>query len=228
MSFSLFVGETLGIVGESGSGKSSICRLILSLIPKTSGNIKWFGKDFNLYKKKEIKSFRKKVQIIFQDPYGSLDPRMTIGSIIKEPLGIFNKNLSKNISFFKPDVIFNALLNHHPWKLSGGEKQRVAIARALINKPSVLVCDEPVSALDLSIQAQILDLLDVLKHKYNLTLIFVSHDLSVVKSICDNVIVLRSGKIVENREVNDLFRNPENEYTKKLISSVPSPIPLKR
>ncbi len=233
VSFSLFVGETLGIVGESGSGKSSICRLILSLIPKTSGNIKWFDKDFDLYKKKEIKSFRKKVQIIFQDPYGSLDPRMTIGSIIKEPLGIFNKNLSKNettervIALMSDVGLSSDLYNRYPHEISGGQCQRVGIARALINKPSVLVCDEPVSALDLSIQAQILDLLDVLKHKYNLTLIFVSHDLSVVKAICDNVIVLKSGKIIENGITSDLFKNPKDPYTKKLISSVPSPIPAR-
>ena len=234
ISFNLLEGETLGIVGESGSGKSSICRLILNLISKSSGKVTWFDKDFDTFNKKQMKDFRKKVQIIFQDPYGSLDPRMTIGNIIKEPLDIFNKEFLKKekvkiITEIMNDVgLSNELFNRYPHELSGGQCQRVGIARAIINKPMVLICDEPVSALDLSIQAQILDLLKNLKNKYNLTLVFVSHDLSVIKSICDNVIVLRSGKIVENREVNDLFRNPENEYTKKLISSVPSPIPLKR
>ena len=232
VSFRLISGETLGIVGESGSGKSSICRLILNLIVKTSGEISWFGKNLDNYSKKEMKDFRKKVQIIFQDPYGSLDPRMTIGSIIREPLDIFNEKISrkeKDIKIFQimNDVgLTNDLFNRYPHELSGGQCQRVGIARALINKPSVLICDEPVSALDLSIQAQILELLSALKNKYKLTLIFVSHDLSVIKSICDKVIVLKHGSIIENRETNDLFNNPKDDYTKKLISSVPSPIPL--
>ena len=232
VSFRLISGETLGIVGESGSGKSSICRLILNLIVKTSGEISWFGKNLDNYSKKEMNDFRKKVQIIFQDPYGSLDPRMTIGSIIREPLDIFNEKISrkeKDIKIFQimNDVgLTNDLFNRYPHELSGGQCQRVGIARALINKPSVLICDEPVSALDLSIQAQILELLSALKNKYKLTLIFVSHDLSVIKSICDKVIVLKHGSIIENRETNDLFNNPKDDYTKKLISSVPSPIPL--
>ena len=232
VSFNVCSGETLGIVGESGSGKYSICRLILNLITKTSGEIEWFGKNFNTYSNLEIKKFRKEVQIIFQDPYGSLDPRMTISRIIKEPLDIFNKKLSKKDKELKifelmSDVgLSSDLFNRYPHELSGGQCQRVGIARALINKPSVLICDEPVSALDLSIQAQILDLLKSLKEKYNLTLIFISHDLSVIKSICDNVIVLRLGKIIEKSDTKDLFNNPKNEYTKKLISSVPSPIPL--
>ena len=232
VSFKLFSGETLGIVGESGSGKSSICRLILNLIIKTSGKISWFGEDLDNYSKKEMKDFRKKVQIIFQDPYGSLDPRMTIGSIIREPLDIFNKQLSRKekeeriFQIMKDVGLTNDLFNRYPHELSGGQCQRVGIARALINKPSVLICDEPVSALDLSIQAQILDLLNSLKNKYKLSLVFVSHDLSVIRSICDRVIVLKNGLIVENRETKDLFNNPRDNYTKKLISSVPSPIPL--
>ena len=232
VSFKLFSGETLGIVGESGSGKSSICRLILNLIIKTSGKISWFGEDLDNYSKKEMKDFRKKVQIIFQDPYGSLDPRMTIGSIIREPLDIFNKQLSRKekeeriFQIMKDVGLTNDLFNRYPHELSGGQCQRVGIARALINKPSVLICDEPVSALDLSIQAQILDLLNSLKNKYRLSLVFVSHDLSVIRSICDRVIVLKHGLIVENRETKDLFNNPRDNYTKKLISSVPSPIPL--
>ena len=170
VSFKLLSGETLGIVGESGSGKSSICRLILNLIIKTSGKISWFGEDLDNYSKKEMKDFRKKVQIIFQDPYGRLDPRMTIGSIIREPLDIFNKQLSRKekeeriFQIMKDVGLTNDLFNRYPHELSGGQCQRVGIARALINKPSVLICDEPVSALDLSIQAQILDLLNSLKN----------------------------------------------------------------
>ena len=232
ISFNLLEGETLGIVGESGSGKSSICRLVLNLISKSSGKITWFDKDLDTFNKKQMKEFRRKVQIIFQDPYGSLDPRMTIGSIIKEPLDIFNGQLSKQekeekIFQLMNDVgLSNDLFNRYPHELSGGQCQRVGIARALINEPSVLICDEPVSALDLSIQAQILDLLNDLKSKYNLTLIFVSHDLSVIKAICDKVLVLKHGIIIENRNTDDLFNNPKDDYTKKLISSVPSPIPL--
>ena len=208
VSFKLLSGETLGIVGESGSGKSSICRLILNLIIKTSGKISWFGEDLDNYSKKEMKDFRKKVQIIFQDPYGSLDPRMTIGSIIREPLDIFNKQLSRKekeeriFQIMKDVGLTNDLFNRYPHELSGGQCQRVGIARALINKPSVLICDEPVSALDLSIQAQILDLLNSLKNKYKLSLVFVSHDLSVIRSICDRVLDLKHDIIVENLENN--------------------------
>ena len=233
ISFSLFKGETLGIVGESGSGKSSICRLLLKLIKKTSGSINWFNQDIYKLKSAQIKSFRKSVQIIFQDPYGSLDPRMTIGKIISEPLEIFRKDLKKQekeilvIKSMKDVGLSNNLFNRYPHELSGGQCQRVGIARSLINKPSVLICDEPVSALDLSIQAQILELLKDLKTKYKLTVIFVSHDLSIIRSFCDRVIVLKNGNILENKKTNDLFNNPENTYTKKLIASVPSPIPFR-
>lgn len=233
ISFSLFKGETLGIVGESGSGKSSICRLLLKLIKKTSGSINWFNQDIYKLKPAQIKSFRKSVQIIFQDPYGSLDPRMTIGKIISEPLEIFRKDLKKQekeilvIKSMKDVGLSNNLFNRYPHELSGGQCQRVGIARSLINKPSVLICDEPVSALDLSIQAQILELLKDLKTKYKLTVIFVSHDLSIIRSFCDRVIVLKNGNILENKKTNDLFNNPENTYTKKLIASVPSPIPFR-
>jgi len=233
ISFSLFKGETLGIVGESGSGKSSLCRLILKLINKTSGSISWFNKDINILNSAELKKFRKSVQVIFQDPYGSLDPRMTIGKIISEPLDIYRKNLKTRekeelvINAMKDVGLSSELFNRYPHELSGGQCQRVGIARSLINKPSVLICDEPVSALDLSIQAQILDLIKILKDKYNLTIIFVSHDLTIIKSICDRVIVLKDGNIVESNSTINLFKNPESSYTKKLISSVPSPIPLK-
>ena len=233
ISFSLFSGETLGIVGESGSGKSSVCRLVLNLINRTSGSISWFNKDIDSFNSSELKNFRKSVQVIFQDPYGSLDPRMTIGKIISEPLDIFKKNLKIKekeeliIAAMKDVGLSNKLFNRYPHELSGGQCQRVGIARSLINSPSVLICDEPVSALDLSIQAQILDLIEAIKEKYKLTIIFVSHDLSIVKSICDRVIVLKDGNIIESNNTIDLFKNPQSVYTKKLISSVPSPIPLK-
>ena len=233
ISFSLFSGETLGIVGESGSGKSSVCRLVLKLINKTSGSISWFKKDIDSFNSSELKNFRKSVQVIFQDPYGSLDPRMTIGKIISEPLDIYRKNLKIEekeelvINAMKDVGLSNKLFNRYPHELSGGQCQRVGIARSLINNPSVLICDEPVSALDLSIQAQILDLIEVIKEKYKLTIIFVSHDLSIIKSICDRVIVLKDGNIIESNNTVNLFKNPQSVYTKKLISSVPSPIPIK-
>ena len=233
ISFSLFSGETLGIVGESGSGKSSVCRLVLKLINKTSGSISWFNKDIDSFNSSELKNFRKSVQVIFQDPYGSLDPRMTIGKIISEPLDIYRKNLKIEekeelvITAMKDVGLSNKLFNRYPHELSGGQCQRVGIARSLISNPSVSICDEPVSALDLSIQAQILDLIEAIKEKYKLTIIFVSHDLSIVKSICDRVIVLKDGNIIESNNTINLFKNPQSVYTKKLISSVPSPIPLK-
>ena len=158
---------------------------------------------------------------------------MTIGKIIAEPLDIYNKTLKNNekeeivINVMKDVGLSNELFNRYPHELSGGQCQRVGIARSLINKPSVLICDEPVSALDLSIQAQILDLIKLLKEKYKLTVIFVSHDLSIIKSICDRVIVLKNGNIVESNDTDILFSNPNSDYTKKLISSVPSPIPIK-
>ena len=227
ISFSLFKGETLGIVGESGSGKSSVCRLILKLINKTSGSISWFNKDINILNSAELKKFRKSVQVIFQDPYGSLDPRMTIGKIISEPLDIYRKNLKTRekeelvINAMKDVGLSSELFNRYPHELSGGQCQRVGIARSIINEPDVLICDEPVSSLDLSVQSQILDLLKSLQNKLNITMIFVSHDLAVVKNISDEVMVLKQGEIVEKNSAEQVFNNPNDEYTKKLISSVP-------
>ena len=232
ISFKINEGITLGIVGESGCGKSTLCRTILSLNKKTSGKVIWFDKNLDKLNTRELKEFRKKVQIIFQDPYGSLNPRMTIGNIICEPLNIFRTDLDKKEKMFRVLEIMdqvdlsNILYNRFPHELSGGQCQRVGIARSIINNPSVLICDEPVSSLDLSVQSQILDLLNSLKEKLNLTMIFVSHDLSVVRSISDDVMVLKKGKIVEKNSVNNIFYHPAEEYTKELISSVPSPIPV--
>ena len=234
VTFDIQKGETLGIVGESGCGKSTLCRTITNLNNKSSGDIKWFNKDLDDYNAKELKSLRKRIQIIFQDPYGSLDPRMNIGNIIKEPVEIFNKDLSSVDKAFKVISVMDKvglskdLYNRYPHELSGGQCQRVGIARAIINEPEVLICDEPVSSLDLSVQSQILDLLDELKLNYNLTMVFVSHDLSVIKNISDNVIVMHEGKIIEKNNSKDLFSSPKEEYTKKLINSVPSPIPVEK
>ena len=232
INFQLYENETLGIVGESGCGKSTLCRTILSLNKKKSGTISWFNKDINNYTSKELKDFRKKVQIIFQNPYESLNPRMTIGNIISEPLNIFQNNLARKDKIFKVIEtmqkvdLSEILFNRFPHELSGGQCQRVGIARALINNPKMLICDEPVSSLDLSVQSQILNLLNDLKDNLNLTMIFVSHDLSVVKNISDEVMVLKEGKMIEYGQVNNIFNSPQNIYTKELISSVPSPIPV--
>ena len=227
INFKLKHGSTLGIVGESGCGKSTLCRTILSLNIKERGNIIWFNKDIDEFSKKEFKNFRKKVQIIFQDPYGSLNPRMTIGNIISEPLEIYKKDNDKKsktlkvLDIMKKVGLSDLLFNRFPHELSGGQCQRVGIARSIINEPDVLICDEPVSSLDLSVQSQILDLLKSLKNKLNITMIFVSHDLAVVKSISDEVMVLKQGEIVEMNSAEQIFNKPNDEYTKKLISSVP-------
>ena len=204
ISFDIFKGEVLGIVGESGCGKSTLCRTILSLNKKDKGNVIWFGKDINDFTKNDFKTFRKRVQVIFQDPYGSLNPRMTIGNIISEPLEIYRKDIGKDIKTLKVLEVMekvglsDLLYNRFPHELSGGQCQRVGIARSIINEPDVLICDEPVSSLDLSVQSQILTLLKELKINLNITMIFVSHDLAVVKSISDEVMVLNQGLIVEN------------------------------
>ena len=227
INFSLNKGITLGIVGESGCGKSTLCRTILSLNKREKGDIIWFDKDINQFTKYDFKTFRKRVQVIFQDPYGSLNPRMTIGDIISEPLDIYRKDISKKNKTYKVlDVmekvgLSDLLFNRFPHEVSGGQCQRVGIARSIINEPDVLICDEPVSSLDLSVQSQILNLLKTLKINLNITMIFVSHDLAVVKSISDEVMVLNQGLIVEKNTSEKLFGNPQNEYTKKLISSVP-------
>jgi len=227
INFSLNKGVTLGIVGESGCGKSTLCRTILSLNKKDKGNVIWFDKDINDFTKNDFKTFRKRVQVIFQDPYGSLNPRMTIGNIIAEPLEIYRKDIGKDIKTLKVLEVMekvglsDLLYNRFPHELSGGQCQRVGIARSIINEPDVLICDEPVSSLDLSVQSQILTLLKELKINLNITMIFVSHDLAVVKSISDEVMVLNQGLIVENNTADNVFSNPQNEYTRKLISSVP-------
>ena len=209
-----------------------MCLTEKSLVLLFSVPIIWFERDLDLLDAKELKTFRKKVQIIFQDPYGSLNPRMTIGNIICEPLNIFRTDLNKKEKMFRVLEIMdqvglsNILYNRFPHELSGGQCQRVGIARSIINNPNVLICDEPVSSLDLSVQSQILDLLNSLKEKLNLTMIFVSHDLSVVRSISDEVMVLRKGRIIEKNSVYNIFYNPKKEYTKELISSVPSPLPI--
>ena len=229
VSFSIPRGTTLGVVGESGCGKSTLGRLILHLLDLTDGSIIFDGRDITNLSKQEQKDIRQYMQMIFQDPYSSINPRMTIGEIIGEPLIIYGK--CKNVaeraekvnSLMEPVGIAQRLINAYPHELDGGRRQRVGIARALALNPKFVVCDEPVSALDVSIRAQILNLMQDLQEKLGLTYIFITHDLSVVKHISDEIVVMYLGKIVEKCESKELFSTQYHPYTKALLSAIPRP-----
>ncbi|PWQ94490.1 ABC transporter ATP-binding protein [Leucothrix arctica] len=231
VSFDLQAGETLGIVGESGSGKSTLARAVLQLIPPTSGTVSWLGSPLNNIQKDELKAKRRDLQIVFQDPLASLDPSKPIGASIMEPLTVFESQLSKaemreRVNEVMLRVGLNAsFINRYPHELSGGQNQRVGIARAIITKPKLVICDEAVSALDVSIQSQIIDLLMDLQKEFGLSFIFISHDLSVVWEISHRILVLYLGTVVELTDTSSLFSNPQHPYTQQLISSVPLPDP---
>ena len=227
VSFNLHEGKTLGIVGETGCGKSTIAKAIIKLTSVKSGQIFWMGSnllDLNIHQMQKV---RKEIQMIFQDPLASLNPRMNIGEIISEPLKTHFPTLNHNqIKKQVQDMMMNVgllpnLVNRYPHEFSGGQCQRIGIARALILKPKLIICDEPVSALDVSIQAQVLNLLKSLQNELKLTYIFITHDLSIAKHMSDNIMVLYFGKCVEMKQSKQLFNNPQHEYTKQLISSVP-------
>jgi oligopeptide/dipeptide ABC transporter ATP-binding protein len=219
--------ETLGVVGESGCGKSTLARLILRLIPPTSGTVTFDGQDMSVKDRTAQRALRRRMNIVFQDPYGSLDPRMTVLEIIAEPLrahGLVEsrRNLVEYVAqLLEQCGLSSELLYRFPHQFSGGQRQRICIARALAAEPEFLVCDEAVSALDVSIQAQILNLLCDLREKRKLTYLFISHDLSVVRFLCDRVAVMYLGQIVEQAPVEELFRNPANPYTQALLSAAP-------
>ncbi len=229
VSFTIERGKTLGIVGESGCGKSTTGRAILRLLEPTAGEIMFDGKSITKMNRRQMKQLRKEMQIIFQDPYSSLDPRMTVSQLIREPITthklIRNKaEIEKRVLELMETVgLADRLYNAYPHELDGGRRQRIGIARALALNPKFIVCDEPVSALDVSIQAQVLNLLKELQDKLGLTYIFITHDLSVVYYFADDIAVMYLGKLVEKAPAEELFANPVHPYTQALLSAIPSP-----
>lgn len=225
--FTVLAGETLSIVGESGCGKSTTAKMLLNIEQPSAGQILFRGRDIASFNKAQWRDYRKKVQVIFQDPYSSLNPRWKVGRIIAEPLKL-NTNLSnKEITEKVYEIMAKVGLqkdwyNRYPHQFSGGQRQRIGIARALILNPDVIICDEPVSALDVSIQAQVLNLLLDLQQEFNLTYVFISHDLSVVEHISDRILVMYFGSVVEMGTVDDIFENTQHDYTKKLLSAIPA------
>ncbi|MDC7125074.1 MAG: ABC transporter ATP-binding protein [Spirochaetales bacterium] len=229
VSFSIERGSTLGIVGESGCGKSTIGKSILRLTEPSDGQVFFEGKDITEISKREMRRLRKDMQIVFQDPYSSLNPRKTVSQAIREPIVINNIIKGKDaindrvVELMEMVGLDQRLYNTYPHELDGGRRQRICIARALAVEPKFILCDEPVSALDVSIQAQILNLMKDLQEQLGLTYIFITHDLSVVKFFSDRIIVMYLGKVVETASADDLFKNPVHPYTQALLSSIPVP-----
>jgi len=227
INFEIKEGETLGIVGETGSGKSTIAKAVINLLKVSSGKIFFQNNQITNLDEKNMRNYRKEIQMIFQDPLASLNPRMNVGEIISEPLKTHYPNLTKNeIKYQVQDIMNNVGLlsnqiNRYPHEFSGGQCQRIGIARSLILKPKLIICDEPVSSLDVSIQAQVINLLKELQEKFKLTYLFITHDLNIAKHMSDNIMVLNLGKIVEMNKSNEIFNFPKHDYTKKLISSIP-------
>lgn len=227
VSFHVHKGETLGLVGESGCGKTTLGRALLRLIEPITGTILYNGKNLTAHKKEALQAIRKEIQIVFQDPYSSLNPRLTIGNAIAEPLKVHglvsgNKERKEKVIALLEKVNLDAQhFNRYPHEFSGGQRQRIVIARALALNPSFIVCDESVSALDVSVQAQVLNLLNDLKKEFGFTIIFISHDLSVVRYISDRILVMKKGRIVESGLADKIYHQPESDYTKKLIASIP-------
>ncbi len=231
VSFNIFEGETLGLVGESGCGKSTTGRAILQLHRPTSGSVFYGDKDLVALKGEELRHMRRKMQMIFQDPYASLNPRMTVGEIVGEPMVIHETHKGKEVQervehLLKLVGLNAAFANRYPHEFSGGQRQRIGVARALALEPALIVCDEPISALDVSVQAQVVNLLEDLQEQLGLTYLFIAHDLSMVRHISDRVAVMYLGVIAELTTRDELYNNPLHPYTQALLSAVPIPDPL--
>jgi len=233
VSFDVLPAETLGIVGESGCGKSTLARAILGLVRPKAGSVTWLGEDLVGLSEEQMRAKRREIQLIFQDPSGSLDPRMTVGDIVAEPLKTFYPSMSRLQirervqGMMKLVGLLPEQINRYPHEFSGGQCQRIGIARALVVNPRLVVCDEPVSALDVSIQAQIVNLLKDLQAKLQLSLIFIAHDLSVVRHVSDRVLVMYLGRVMEVADRDSIYLQPRHPYTRALIESVPIPDPVK-
>ncbi len=231
VSFDLHAGETLGVVGESGCGKSTLSRAIIKLIQATEGESIWMGKDILKMSPKELVALRKDIQMVFQDPLASLNPRLTAGQIIAEPLQIHYREVGKTermvrvIEMMEKVGLTASMINKYPHEFSGGQCQRIGIARALITRPKLIVCDEAVSALDVSVQAQVINLLMDLQKEFGVSLLFIAHDIAVVRHIAQRIMVLYFGEVVEIGESEQVVMDPQHDYTKKLIASVPVPDP---
>ncbi len=231
LNFDVYKGETLGLVGESGCGKSTTGRAILQLYRPTAGSVVFSGQDLVKVKGEELRKMRRQMQMIFQDPYASLNPRMTVGSIVSEPLEVHNigtkaERLERVRELLAIVGLNPYFINRYPHEFSGGQRQRIGVARALAVNPSFIVCDEPISALDVSIQAQVINLLEDLQEKFGLTYLFIAHDLSVVRHISDRIAVMYLGKVVELADRDELYRNPMHPYSQALLSAVPIPDPV--
>ena len=228
ISFQIFKGETLGVVGESGCGKSTTGRLVLQLLEPTEGKVQYNGQELTTMSRKQLRPLRKEMQIIFQDPYASLDPRKTVLQILAEPFEIHNPEMSKDEIFDKVSELVKHVglrpehIYRYPHEFSGGQRQRVGIARAIALNPEFVVCDEPVSALDVSIQAQVINLMADLKKQFNLTYMFISHDLRIIKHFCDRVMVMYLGNIVEIGTKEAIYGKRRHPYTKALLSAIPN------
>jgi ABC-type oligopeptide transport system ATPase subunit len=230
VTFEIGEGETLGLVGESGSGKSTTGYCVLQLLKPTGGTVRFMGKELTTMGRTDLRELRKEMQIVFQDPYSSLNPRQTVGKIVEEPMGVHGHGTrrarERRVRDLLETVGFNPdFTNRYPHEFSGGQRQRIGIARALALNPRLIVCDEPVSALDVSIQAQILNLLKDLQRDLGLAYLFVAHDLAVVRTMSDRIAVMNRGKIVETGEAEDVYSNPQEDYTKALLAAVPVPDP---